>query len=415
MANEGEMSEGAAAVQATEAILRGSKLMPERDTGENQPVEDFRLDPDVNPGVILYPTTDQIKARSDQLHALRSGKGKRTSHLFVEEMGPWEKLKIGLKPSIATDWQSKVRTEGYYEGQANVLENFLDAVARPDFGSINVMKLLDEYGYHLRLALLGRAQQTEFAHDSSLNPLSRVKQVKVLPEAAFKERIKGKVLGEIDMLRDVLGSLGQTAQVVQVERNIDREIAEPNKLKEAMERKKTASMQETLEEFKEAVDAFKDENDDLFVDNPLGKLPAEQEAIAKATTPDAAARMIATAEAIARRQVKEISGRKVKDPYEEAIAQLKTAIRALQFHEGTEIAQARAYEVWGDLASKVEAVRELNLGVVRIYNPRKSGGGVGLADFVYGRALYLLKKTNDPSSSEVVDRIKGKRAAIKRP
>lgn len=229
------------------------------------PVEDFRLDPDVKPTCILYPSVNQVQSRLGKFQNLQQGKDKLTE---PPKLGFLDKLKILFNPSLAIDRKNGARAAGFFIGQAEILGNFLGVVGQKevnptslpvnmDFGPDYVTDLFDDYGYYLRLSLWGKAIHIESVYYLGLNPLSRIKQINNLPEAELKELAKGAVLGKFTILEDILVLLGQTSQTEQIFRNVGREIKNPVLFNEIVERKRTARLQKAMNNCIKAFNEFK--------------------------------------------------------------------------------------------------------------------------------------------------------------
>lgn len=387
MGNEGEQSVGASTVQAVEDFLKESRKKPmvERNVGEKSPVENFRLDPNVNPGVILYPTPVQIQDRLDQLHNLKK-RSNNDIQISQSGIGFLEKLKIGFSPSTVIDRASKARADGFSDGQTYILEEFLGATGQPwqmnaGFGPDNVAELLDEYGFILRLATLGRVQHAELGYSSGLNPALRIKQIQELPAAEYKEWAKGRVLGQLSMLHDILGSLGQTAQMVQIERNTEREAAHPAEFRRNVNRKQNAGIEKAFADMASTANDLAKGPD--ILDVALDSLSPEQEALAKTITPEVATKMIADAQQ-----------KKGAKDFQKVSSDLRIAISVLTQCPNTESIRATAYEVFGDitLKAKLPPVASENL---------------------YRRAINLLTQINDSNlTKEPIERITKKMKAL---
>lgn len=282
MINEGEFPKEADVIKEAESVLREArKSSMKEESGEKQP-EKIRLDPNVNPGVILYPAADQIKTRLDQFHDLSRGIDRHNLKSTAFRIGLLEKLKIGVNPSIAIDRESKARADGFRDGQLFALETYLRALGQgnilnnikydpvaniaiapaelsADFGTSNVAELLDEYGYELRFAIFTGTTHTESLLDSVLNPISKIKQIKRQSVSELREWTKGRVLGKLAMSRDVLEDLGQTSQLVKIEKNVEKEIAtDPEKFKENMNKRRDLRAKKAFDNLRNAVEDMKD-------------------------------------------------------------------------------------------------------------------------------------------------------------
>lgn len=285
MPDGGTPSEAEAAVSEAQSIINQARRKNMPVEGDNrQTVDDFRLDPDVMPGIIIYPDERQIKGRLDQYRKLYQSLDNR--FVGISRTGLFEKIKLISNPKGIIDKESNSRSLGFRQGQEIVLHHYLEALGQEEpavkirslepgqeneieaahlkeaFGSHDVAQLLDDYGYTVRLATLGDANQRGSVYEQTFNPLFRLKQLKGMPASEFREWAKGYALGELHMLLDILDSLGQSSQLDQIKSKVAREIMDPEKFKEIIQKKSQARLHKTgqaMEEARREIDEVSEE------------------------------------------------------------------------------------------------------------------------------------------------------------
>lgn len=208
-------------------------------------LEDFSFDPDVAPGAITDPHQQQLqtgRARYNELQAgIKQNRFRRGDRLsFAEQIG------MVLNPSRIAVKAAEIRQVGILEGQAKVLEEFLDH-SSVGFNKEYVAKLLDEYGFVYRDELLTQILPEDPVYQG-YNPFLRLKQaIKLQNYLSLEDREfrQGERLGEIAMLAIVLDMLGQTSQKDQIEINAQKEIADdPQQVSGNLLRKKLIFFQQ---------------------------------------------------------------------------------------------------------------------------------------------------------------------------